>query len=165
MRGFLILCCFAAQFILRKYYIFLITIRLSDTEVLDWLRFENFFMNLTVISFRISFLKLYCSGIIIFDLFTPVETFLSTLIKGILHIQFNSVLFIKRQITINAISWHFNNAVQFKPTGVRFIVIIIHLIKFRISPIHSYRANSETISQLKKITDCTETSLRSDLLS
>ena len=40
-----------------------------------------------------------------------------------LHI--NSVLFIKHQITTNVISRILNNTVQFKPTGVQFVVIII----------------------------------------
>jgi len=47
-------------------------------------------------------------------------------------------LFIKRQITTNVISRHFNYAVQFKPIIVQFTVITIqsnqiHLIKFKIS--------------------------------
>ena len=40
-------------------------------------------------------------------------------------IQFNSVLFIQRQITTIVISRHLNNMVQFKPIGIQFIVIII----------------------------------------
>ena len=40
-------------------------------------------------------------------------------------IQFNSALFIKRQITTIVISRHLNNMVQFKPIGIQFIIIII----------------------------------------
>ena len=48
-----------------------------------------------------------------------------TATPGRVSIQFNSVLFIYRQITTHVISRHLNNIVQFKPIGVHFIVIII----------------------------------------
>ena len=62
----------------------------------------------------------------------------------ILWIQFNSVLFIYRQITTNVISRHLNDAVQVKLIGIQFIVIIIQsnpINSFQNNPIHSYRAN------------------------
>ena len=45
--------------------------------------------------------------------------------RSLQDIQFNSVLFIKRQITTIVISRHLNNTVQVKPIGIQFIVIII----------------------------------------
>ena len=42
----------------------------------------------------------------------------STFLSGCLQVQFNSVLFISRQITTIVISRHLNNKVQFKPIGM-----------------------------------------------